>query len=122
MRAMATALGCDNEQFFDTLTDDSFWVLRLIGYPPLSEGVKSDGDVGVSCGEVCCTTSYNPNIKQYFNSIFKHTDYGCLTILNQDHNTGALQVYSKATNDWINAEPIPGCFVVNIGKAAMVTF
>lgn len=100
MRAMATALGCDNEQFFDTLTDDSFWVLRLIGYPPLSEGVKSDGDVGVSCGE--------------------HTDYGCLTILNQDHNTGALQVYCKATNDWINAEPIPGCFVVNIGDMVNV--
>jgi isopenicillin N synthase-like dioxygenase len=41
-----------------------------------------------------------------------HTDYGLLTLLAQDDN-GGLQV---ATDDgWIDAPPIPGTFVCNIG-------
>ncbi|KAL2911176.1 hypothetical protein HK105_209363 [Polyrhizophydium stewartii] len=90
MHAMALGLGLD-EHFFDSRMDDSFWVMRLIGYPPLDPA--ADG-VGISCGE--------------------HTDYGCLTILNTDETTGALQVKSKS-GEWITANPIPGAFVINIG-------
>ena len=42
----------------------------------------------------------------------EHTDYGLLTILRQDPTSG-LQVRSGST--WIDAPPIPGSFVVNIG-------
>ena len=42
----------------------------------------------------------------------EHTDYGLLTILRQDPTSG-LQV--KSTSGWIDAPPIPGSFVVNIG-------
>jgi isopenicillin N synthase-like dioxygenase len=60
MRVMALALGLE-ERFFDNLNDNNFWVMRIIGYPPLSQGKEQGGDeVGVSCGE--------------------HTDYGCLTV------------------------------------------
>ncbi|KAI8926858.1 hypothetical protein BC831DRAFT_454729 [Entophlyctis helioformis] len=95
MRAMAVGLGLD-ETYFDPYMNDSFWVMRLIGYPPLSQG--SDG-VGISCGE--------------------HTDYGCLTILNTDETTGALQVKAKS-GEWINADPVPGAFVINIGDMVNV--
>ena len=46
MRCMALAIG-KNELFFDEKINDSFWVMRVIGYPPL---IAKDG-VGVSCGE-----------------------------------------------------------------------
>jgi isopenicillin N synthase-like dioxygenase len=42
----------------------------------------------------------------------EHTDYGLLTILRQD-DTGGLQVKSRSR--WIEAPPIPGSFLCNIG-------
>lgn len=42
-----------------------------------------------------------------------HTDYGCLTLLHQD-SSGGLQV-KGLDQRWIDAPPIPGTFVVNIG-------
>jgi isopenicillin N synthase-like dioxygenase len=56
MHAMAMGLGMTDAEWEDlkSQVDDSFWVLRIIGYPPLP-----DGDEGFSCGA--------------------HKDYGCLT-------------------------------------------
>jgi len=93
--------------------DDSFWVMRAIGYPPLPD----DHD-GFSCGA--------------------HKDYGCLTFLYADPTPSALQVFLRQTRGaslpsaapesglpaeqgtdegiWINADPIPGCVVCNIGE------
>ena len=42
----------------------------------------------------------------------EHTDYGLLTILRQDANAG-LEVRSRT--GWIDAPPIEGSFVVNLG-------
>ncbi|KAI9355110.1 hypothetical protein DFJ73DRAFT_826208 [Zopfochytrium polystomum] len=98
MRAIALGLGLE-ETSFDKLNDNSFWSFRLIGYPPLSEGTVLDSEVGVSCGE--------------------HSDYGCLTILNQDETTGALQVKAKS-GEWIDANPVDEAFVVNIGDMVNV--
>jgi isopenicillin N synthase-like dioxygenase len=42
-----------------------------------------------------------------------HTDYGCLTMLAQD-DAGGLQVRGK-DGAWIDAPPVAGSFVVNIG-------
>jgi isopenicillin N synthase-like dioxygenase len=88
MNAIALSLGLKQE-YFDQFMTDPFWVIRLIGYPPLPK----DHD-GVSCGQ--------------------HTDYGCLTILNTDDTRDALQVLSKE-GEWITVNPIPGAFVINIG-------
>ncbi|KAI8896516.1 hypothetical protein BC833DRAFT_597266 [Globomyces pollinis-pini] len=88
MHGIAMSLNL-NQDFFDQFMDDSFWAMRMIGYPPLS---TDDGSI--SCGE--------------------HTDYGCLTILNTDDTTGALQIQTKS-GEWVDANPIPGAFVVNIG-------
>ncbi|MEM7195498.1 MAG: 2-oxoglutarate and iron-dependent oxygenase domain-containing protein [Pseudomonadota bacterium] len=42
-----------------------------------------------------------------------HTDYGFLTILNQD-DAGGLQVQNRE-GVWVDAPPIPGTFVINVG-------
>jgi isopenicillin N synthase-like dioxygenase len=111
MEAMAVGLGMSQEewQHLRAQVDDSFWVMRIIGYPPLP-----NDDDGFSCGA--------------------HRDYGCLTFLYADSTKGALQVFrpGKGGSDavsaglpdeqggeeghWVIADPIPGCFVCNVGE------
>ncbi|KAF9242601.1 hypothetical protein BU15DRAFT_43907 [Melanogaster broomeanus] len=108
---MAYGLGMNIEEWNElrAQVDDSFWSMRIIGYPPLPD----DHD-GFSCGA--------------------HKDYGCLTLLYTDPTRSALQVFLRkhghvaASVDglpdehggeegvWINADPIPGCIVCNIGE------
>ncbi|EWM20558.1 2-oxoglutarate-fe -dependent oxygenase domain-containing protein [Nannochloropsis gaditana] len=44
----------------------------------------------------------------------QHSDYGCLTLLNMDESTQALQA-RNTQGAWIFADPIPGTLLVNIG-------
>lgn len=43
-----------------------------------------------------------------------HTDYGCITLLWQD-GSGGLQVRERTSRRWIDAPPVPGTFVINVG-------
>jgi isopenicillin N synthase-like dioxygenase len=79
----------EDENIFVRNCDASFWVMRMIGYPPLTSPQDQ-----FSCGA--------------------HTDYGCVTLLHADSTPGALQVQLK-DGTWLPADPIPGAFVVNIG-------
>lgn len=111
MKAMADGLGLNDDEWKElrAQVDDNFWVMRVIGYPPL----PNDYD-GFSCGA--------------------HKDYGCLTLLHADSTHSALQVFlpksglsvteldglpnenGSEEGVWINADPIPGCIVCNIGE------
>ncbi|KAF2619477.1 hypothetical protein F2Q68_00041275 [Brassica cretica] len=93
LRGIALALGGSPYEFEGKIAGEPFWVMRLIGYPgaPFTNG-KLENDVG--CGA--------------------HTDYGLLTLVNQDEDKTALQVRNLG-GDWISAIPIPGSFVCNIG-------
>lgn len=43
-----------------------------------------------------------------------HTDYGCISLLWQDDN-GGLEVFERSTKRWIDAVPVPGTLVINVG-------
>ncbi|MDB1122653.1 isopenicillin N synthase family dioxygenase [Vibrio algarum] len=85
LKAMAIALG-EEEDFFTNSFSYPISVLRLIHYPAQKEATNGAG---------------------------AHTDYGCITLLYQD-DSGGLQV-QNVDGDWIDAVPIAGSLVVNIG-------
>ncbi len=89
LRAMAMALDIEHD-FFDARFHEPISVLRLIHYPPRHTASSAEQQ-GAGA----------------------HTDYGCVTLLYQD-DAGGLQVRARG-GEWIDAPPLAGSFVVNIG-------
>jgi isopenicillin N synthase-like dioxygenase len=87
MRAIAVSLGLDPGYFHDNYTAHPTILFRIFHYPPATAEPDEWG-------------------------VGEHTDYGLLTLLAQDSN-GGLQV--RTPRGWIEAPPIPGTFVCNIG-------
>ncbi len=90
MEVMALSLGLPLHYFRDCYTKDPLILFRIFHYPPTATRTNEDSTWGVG----------------------EHTDYGLLTILRQDEHPG-LEV--KSPKGWIEAPPIPGTFVCNIG-------
>jgi isopenicillin N synthase-like dioxygenase len=86
MEGVALSLGLDADYFRRTYTANPTMLFRIFHYP------ASQAAEGWGVGE--------------------HTDYGLLTLLAQD-DVGGLQV--KTPEGWIDAPPIPGTLVCNIG-------
>ncbi|XP_073100599.1 homoarginine-6-hydroxylase 2-ODD-233-like isoform X1 [Elaeis guineensis] len=93
MHGIALALGGPADAFEGPVAGDPFWVMRLIGYP-VSSDIPETQRTDTGCGA--------------------HTDYGLLTLVNQDDDIHALEVRNRS-GEWICAVPIPGTFVCNIG-------
>ena len=94
MEGLALSLGLAACYFEDHYTRDPLILFRIFHYPSLGN-----------------LTSRSPASEPVW-SVGEHTDYGILTILLQD-NTGGLQVKSRSR--WIEAPPLPGSLVCNIG-------
>jgi isopenicillin N synthase-like dioxygenase len=89
LRALSAALG-QSETYFDAWFDDEAYPhVKVVRYPA-REQVASTQGVGA------------------------HKDYGWLALLLQD-DLGGLQV-EAGDGSWIDARPVPGAFVVNIGE------
>jgi isopenicillin N synthase-like dioxygenase len=90
MEGIALSLGLEATFFAERYTADPLILFRLFNYP--SRPAPAGQDVQWGVGE--------------------HSDYGLLTILWQD-DVGGLQV--KTRDGWVEAPPVPGSFVCNIG-------
>jgi len=90
MEGIALSLGLEATYFADRCTADPLILFRIFNYPSRPAPVGQDVRWGVG----------------------EHSDYGLLTILWQD-DVGGLQV--KTREGWIEARPVPGSFVCNIG-------
>lgn len=89
MRLALAAIGVQDTRILSAFDAATIW-LRLLHYPPQSPQAPSD----------------------LYGSA-PHTDFGCLTFLAQD-DVGGLQVMTRS-GDWIDAPPLPGALVVNVG-------
>jgi isopenicillin N synthase-like dioxygenase len=92
MEIFGLSLGLGESYFHDRYTRDPLVLFRVFNYPA-SELRRAEPEWGVG----------------------EHTDYGLLTILKQD-DVGGLQVkMPSGTSAWIDAPPLAGSFVCNIG-------
>ena len=89
LAAWATALGAPADVFDPAFATDPFSLIKIVRYPGKSDPAPRQG-VGA------------------------HKDSGVLTLLFVEPGKGGLQV--QHGDDWIDAPPIPGAFVVNIGE------
>jgi isopenicillin N synthase-like dioxygenase len=90
MSGISLGLGLDEHYFQQRYYRDPLVLFRIFNYPHSSAPRTDAPEWGVG----------------------EHTDYGLLTILRQD-DTGGLQVKSRSR--WIDAPPIAGSFLCNIG-------
>jgi isopenicillin N synthase-like dioxygenase len=79
------------ENFFEDKTKNPAAIMKFLHYPPQT-GPMDDRVIGIGA----------------------HTDWECFTMLWQEPGIQALQVLN-AEQQWINAPPIPGTFVINLG-------
>ncbi|KAH7068625.1 hypothetical protein FB567DRAFT_634333 [Paraphoma chrysanthemicola] len=102
----------EDEEVFVRNCDESFWVMRMIGYPPLPTTTTTPSTSQTSTTSSSTTATTEEEISQF--SCGAHTDYGCITLLHTDSTPSALQVRLK-NGSWLTASPLRGAFVVNIG-------
>ncbi|GAA0998027.1 isopenicillin N synthase family dioxygenase [Subtercola frigoramans] len=89
MRAWALALGSPESVFDEAFADHPFSLLKIVRYPGESTDTPKQG-------------------------VGSHRDGGVLTLLMVEPGKGGLQV--EHDGEWIEAPPMPGAFVVNIGE------
>jgi isopenicillin N synthase-like dioxygenase len=89
LSGIAVGLGLPHDYFLERYTCDPTVLFRIFNYPPSTAGAD-ENELGVG----------------------EHTDYGLLTLLQQDE-VGGLQVWHH--DRWIPAPPVPDSFVCNVG-------
>ena len=101
------------ETYFDEYTTGPACVARVLHYPPQNPVTLDPTQIGIGAH----TVSPPPSPLSAGNARANGKDWELFTILAQD-DVPALQVLN-ANNEWIQATPIKGTFVVNIADSLM---
>jgi isopenicillin N synthase-like dioxygenase len=121
MQGIAVGLGLPRDYFAQKGAGphNSYWCSRVIHYPPLAEGTYHRERKG-GIREAAAAAATGANVDRAVQlSCGEHTDYGLLTMVNQESHVSALQV-KNAQGQWVSADPIPDTFVCNIGDMLKV--
>jgi isopenicillin N synthase-like dioxygenase len=89
LRAIGSGLGLGPDYFLERYTRDPTVLFRIFNYPPATV-VAGENELGVG----------------------EHTDYGLLTLLQQDE-VGGLEIWYR--DRWLPAPPVRDSFVCNVG-------
>ena len=93
LQALALGLELPDEDFLLKYHDEADSDLTLRHYPPVNESKVRSGEM---------------------DRLGAHTDFGSVTLLFQD-SFGGLKVKLPKTGQWVDAAPIEGALVMNIG-------
>ena len=89
LRAIGAGLGLGPDYFLERYTRDPTVLFRIFNYPPATVAAD-ENELGVG----------------------EHTDYGLLTLLQQDE-VGGLEIWHR--DRWLPAPPLPDSLVCNVG-------
>jgi isopenicillin N synthase-like dioxygenase len=89
LSGIAVGLGLEQGYFLERYTREPTVLFRIFNYPPANPGAGED-ELGVG----------------------EHTDYGLLTLLEQDE-AGGLEIWHG--DEWLPAPPVPDSLVCNVG-------
>lgn len=108
LRAWALALGAE-EQYFDRHFGDPQTLIKIVRYPGKDDPTpQSPRPLHAAPGRDAEPPA------AWAQGVGAHKDSGVLTLLWVEPGKGGLQV--ERDGEWVDAPPVPGAFVVNIGE------
>ncbi|KAJ1680653.1 hypothetical protein LUZ63_024135 [Rhynchospora breviuscula] len=108
LRAWALALGAE-EQYFDRHFGDPQTLIKIVRYPSKDDPTpQSPRPLHAAPGRDAEPPA------AWAQGVGAHKDSGVLTLLWVEPGKGGLQV--ERDGEWVDAPPVPGAFVVNIGE------
>mmetsp|Transcript_21433 Transcript_21433/g.27720 ORF Transcript_21433/g.27720 Transcript_21433/m.27720 type:complete len:312 (+) Transcript_21433:179-1114(+) len=94
MRLLGEGMKLEDPDFFVKRCNEKHCNLRLLHYPELTDQAYQQEPVLVRGG--------------------RHTDFGIITILQQD-SVGGLRLQKRGETEWFPVPPMPNSFLVNVG-------
>ena len=89
LRHWATSLGSREDVFDEAFADTPATLIKIVRYPAQAESPQGVG---------------------------AHRDAGVLTLLLAEPGSRGLEVRAPDAAEWIEVDPLPGAFIVNIGE------
>ncbi|KAK8066102.1 hypothetical protein PG997_012849 [Apiospora hydei] len=103
MRALGFALELRDPEFFVGATRDSFWCLRVLGYPPLPPAFRKKE------GEDDEKEAVEDDDEEDEEMV------GCVRVAGGEEDDSDPEKQQQKEEQWVDADPLPGAYVVNIG-------